>query len=217
LRGKAGTGKTSFCSSFLYKGALNGEPGLYVTTEEREKDIKRDIKKMFGWSLEDMQKKGLLKFLTIKPVVATNIKKDDIDQAIRLYTITLFNDISDSIKSVNAKRVVIDTVSIIEMFVHNRYMSRVSLMNLTEKLKDLGVTTIMTEGVAEEGGLLGDEALTEFISDAVIKLDFVPVSERFKRTLTITKMRRTEHSTFILPFDFTKNGLKLVEFTKGKK
>ncbi len=217
LRGKSGTGKTAFCSSFLYKGALNGEPGLYVTTEERTEDIKRDIKKMFGWDLKDIEKKGLLKFLSIKPAIATNIREEEIDQAIRLYTIDLFGKISDSIKSVNAKRVVIDTVSIIEMFVHNRYMSRVSLMNLTEKLKDLGVTTIITEGVAEEGGLLGDEALTEFIADAVIKLDFVPVSERFKRTLTISKMRRTDHSTFILPFDFTKNGLKLVEFAKEKR
>ncbi len=87
--------------------------------------------------------------------------------------------------------------------------------NLTRNLKSLGVTTILTEGVSEEGGLLGDEALTEFIADAVIKLDFVPVSERFKRTLTITKMRRTNHSTFIHPFDFTENGLKLVEFGRG--
>jgi len=215
VRGKAGTGKTAFACSFLYKGALEGEPGLYVTTEEEVEDIKSDIKKMFGWDLDSLVRKGLLKFLSIRPAIARNIRADEIDQAIRLYTINLFSEISETIKVINAKRVVIDTVSIIEMFIHNRYLSRVSLMNLTKNLKSLGVTTILTEGVSEEGGLLGDEALTEFIADAVIKLDFVPVSERFKRTLTITKMRRTNHSTFIHPFDFTENGLKLVEFGRG--
>jgi circadian clock protein KaiC len=217
VRGKAGTGKTAFCSSFLYKGALEGEPGLYVTTEEEADDIKKDIRKMFGWDFEDLEKKGLLKFLSIKPIVPINIRKEDIDRAVRMYLINLFEKISESIKLLKAKRVIVDTVSMIEMFVQNRYFSRVNLMELARNLKGLGVTTIITEGVSEEGGLFGDEALTEFIADAVIKLDFVPVSERFKRTLTIAKMRRTNHSTFILPFDFTKNGLELVEFRAKEK
>jgi circadian clock protein KaiC len=216
VRGKAGTGKTAFCSSFLYKGAMEGEPGLFVTTEEETGDIKDDMKSMFGWDFDSLEKEGLIRFLSIRPVVAANIKREDIDQNIRFYLVDLFNKISESIKSSNAKRVVIDTVSIIEMFVHNRYVSRVNLMNLTKKLKDLGVTAIITEGVAEEGGLLGDEAMTEFIADAVIRLDFVPVSERFKRTLMINKMRRTDHSTFILPFDITKNGLRLAEISNEK-
>ena len=215
LRGKAGTGKTAFGCSFLYKGALEGEPGLYVTTEEEAEDIKNDVRKMFGWDLGAFEKKGLLKFMSIRPAIAKNIRPEEIDQAVRLYTISMFSQISETIKSMGAKRVVIDSVSIIEMFIHNRYLSRVSLLNLAKQMKSLGVTTILTEGVSEEGGLLGDEALTEFIADAVIKLDFVPVSERFKRTLTIMKMRRTNHSTFIHPFDFTKDGLRLVEFGKG--
>jgi circadian clock protein KaiC len=54
VAGKAGTGKTGFSASFLYKGALEGEPGVYVTTEESEADIKADIKSVFGWDLEKL-------------------------------------------------------------------------------------------------------------------------------------------------------------------
>jgi len=47
--------------------------------------------------------------------------------------------------------------------------------------------------------------------DGIIKLDFVPVAEEFKRTLNIRKMRRTDHSIYIHPFDVTKEGLKLIK------
>ncbi|MCD6477402.1 MAG: AAA family ATPase [Candidatus Aenigmarchaeota archaeon] len=212
LRGKAGTGKTSFCASFLYKGALSGEPGLYVTTEENEEDIKNDIKKVFGWDLDELERRKLLKFLSIKMEIPYNTKKENLGEAINMYMLNIFEKIFNAVKSIGAKRVVIDSISIIEMFLQNRYLSRAYLMELTRVLKSAKATTIITEGVSEAGGLLGDEALAEFVADAVIKLDFVPASERFKRTLTITKMRRTNHSTYILPFDFTKKGLKLMEF-----
>ena len=42
-------------------------------------------------------------------------------------------------------------------------------------------------------------------------LDFVPVAEDFKRTITIRKMRRTNHSTLIHPIDITKDGLRVIE------
>ena len=216
LRGKAGTGKTAFCASFLYRGALNNEPGLLVTTEEEADDIRADIKEMFGWDLEHLEKKKLLKILSINLEIPYNVKEKDFGQTIHMYMLTLFEKIINSIKAIKAKRVVIDSVSILEMFLQNRYLSRTYILNLMKKLKSLGVTTLITEGISEEGGLLGDEALTEFVVDAVIKLDFVPVSDRFKRTLTINKMRRTKHSTMILPFDFTKEGIKLMKFGERK-
>jgi len=216
LRGKAGTGKTAFCASFLYRGALDNEPGLLVTTEEEVDDIRADIKEMFGWDLEHLEKKKLLKILSINLEIPYNVKEKDFGQTIHMYILTLFEKIISSIKAIKAKRVVIDSVSILEMFLQNRYLSRTYILNLMKKLKSLGVTTLITEGISEEGGLLGDEALTEFVVDAVIKLDFVPVSDRFKRTLTINKMRRTKHSTMILPFDFTKEGIKLMKFGERK-
>ena len=51
ISGRTGTGKTTFCMSFLYEGAKNFEPGVYVTTEENEDDIKKDVMAMFDLSL----------------------------------------------------------------------------------------------------------------------------------------------------------------------
>ncbi len=212
LTGKTGTGKTAFGSSFLHDGALKNEPGLYVTTEESEDDIKKDINAMFGWDLDGLEKKGLINFLSIKPVLPSKIAGDeDISRLTRLYIFDLGEKISKIVLDNNIKRFVLDSVSIIEMFIKDDYLKKVAIMQLIDKLKGLKVTSILTGTIQEESQALSSSGIVEFIADSVIKLDFVPVSEEFKRTLTVRKMRRTNHSILIHPFEITKEGIKLVD------
>ena len=98
------------------------------------------------------------------------------------------------------------------MFIQDRYLARVALMGLTEHLRALGVTTVLTGEVSETSEGLSGSGIIEYLVDTVIRLDFVPVSEEFKRTVTIRKMRRTNHSTLIHPFEITKKGIRLVSF-----
>ncbi|MCK4550772.1 MAG: AAA family ATPase [Candidatus Aenigmarchaeota archaeon] len=209
--GKTGTGKTQFCASFLYAGALKGEPGVYITTEEREDDIKGDMTAMFGWNLEAVEQKKLLKFESIKPIYPDKPLGDDINRITRSYLLNLTNKIAEAIKAVNAKRVVLDSISILEMFIQDKYTARVALMGLTEHLRQLGVTTVLTGEIGETSDGLSGSGIIEYLVDSVIRLDFVPVSEDYKRTITIRKMRRTNHSTLIHPFDMTPDGLKLIK------
>jgi len=210
--GKTGTGKTAFCSSFLHHGALINEPGFYVTTEEREQDIKDDISSMFGWNFEMLEKKNMIKFLSIKPIFPGKaMSMDEMNRLIKLYIFDIAEKIAEGVKSVNAKRVVIDSVSILEMFIKDEYLARAALMQLVEKLKNLNVTAILVGTIPETSEALSGGGIIEYIADSVIKLDFVPVAEEFKRTLTIRKMRRTDHSVLIHPFEITKEGLKVVE------
>jgi KaiC/GvpD/RAD55 family RecA-like ATPase len=210
ITGKTGTGKTSLCCSFLYQGAKEGEPGLYVTTEERVEDIKNDIKAMFGWNFDELEKKKLIKLLSIKPIFP-NKEIQDINRLIRLYILNFLSQIEKSIKDIKAKRVVVDSVSIIEMFIKDEYISRVALNSLTEKLRELGVTSLLTGTIPEASESLSGGGIIEYIVDSVIKLDFVPVAEEYKRTLNVRKMRRTNHSTMIHPFVVTKDGIKIIE------
>jgi KaiC/GvpD/RAD55 family RecA-like ATPase len=216
VTGKTGTGKTALAASFLYEGTKNNEPGVYVTTEEREEDIKGDIKAMFGWDLESLEKKKLLTFLSIKPVIPVTpgrliSMEEEIGSIIKLYIVDLTKKIESAVKAIKAKRVVIDSISIIEMFIKDEYMRRVALMQLITNLKDLGVTSLITGTIPEGSEALSLSGIIEFVVDGVIKLDFVPVAEEFKRTLTIRKMRRTDHSIYIHPFEITKEGLRIIE------
>lgn len=212
IAGKTGTGKTIFCAAFLRHGALIEEPGVYVTTEQGAEDIKGDIFATFGWDMEALEQKKLIKFISIKPLFPSRaMSADDINKILKSYIYDIMDKIKASVNEIKAKRVVIDSMSIIEMFIRDVYLSRVAIMQLIENLKKLEVTSILTGTVPETSEALSSAGILEYLVDSVLKLDFVPVAEEFKRTLTIRKMRRTDHSTMIHPFEIAKFGLKIIE------
>ncbi len=212
ITGKTGTGKTIFAVSFLYKGALQGNPGVYVTTEQREADVKMDITSMFGWDIDSLEKKNLIRFVSIKPALPTRgISQEDMVRLVKSYVYGISDKIISAIKEVRAKRVVLDSVSFIEMFIKDEYLARAALLQLVETLKESGVTTVLTGTIPETSEALSGGGIVEYIVDTVVKMEFVPVAEEFKRTMTIRKMRRTNHSTLIHPFDISKKGLRVIE------
>jgi KaiC/GvpD/RAD55 family RecA-like ATPase len=212
ITGKTGTGKTAFCASFLYAGALRGEKGIYVTTEEREEDIKNDIMAMFYWNLKELEEKGMTKFLSIRPEIPLKvISGEDVAKVVRLYMYELLSKIEEAVKEFGATLLVVDSISLVESFIKDEYLKKVAIMQLIDRLKDLNVTSVLTGTVPEGTELLSTSGIVEFLVDSIIKLDFVPVMEEFKRTLTIRKMRRTDHSIYIHPFEITKSGIKIIE------
>lgn len=51
LMGPSGVGKTIFSKQFLYNGLVNGEPGIYLSTDESPRRIQESMKK-FGFNIE---------------------------------------------------------------------------------------------------------------------------------------------------------------------
>lgn len=209
--GKTGTGKTQFCTSFIYSGAIKDESGLYITTEERIDDIKEDINSMFNWNFTELEEKGKVKFLSINAIYPEKPLGDDINRITKSYLISIRSQIAEAIKSIHAQRIALDSISILEMFLQDKYMARVMLFGLVEYFKAMGVTVVISGEIPETSKGLTGSGIIEYLVDGVIKLDFVPVSEEFKRTMTIRKMRRTDHSTLIHPFEITPEGLKLMK------
>lgn len=217
ITGKTGTGKTLFCGSFLYAGALKGENGIYITTEETEEDIINDIQSTFkNWRFREIVNKGLIRIYSVRPMLLSSSEIDP-SKLIKIYINSLLEKIDIAKRELNVKRVVIDSVSMIEQFLKDIYLARVGLSLLIDKLKSYEITTILTGTIEEGSEKLSGSGIVEFLVDAVIKLDFVPVSEEFQRTLTIRKMRRTNHSTYIHPFKITSEGIKVLKLEEIEK
>lgn len=208
LAGKTGTGKSSFCTSYLYYGALNNEPGIYVTTEESPNDIKSDAQAVFGWSLEEFERRGLIRILPIKPEFPSQSIIDE-SKILKIYIYDLVDQIAELVREINAKRVVIDSISVLELFIKDRFLGRVAMNYFIDSLKELKVTSILTTTIPENEEVLSNLGIIEYLVDGIIKLDYIPVTEEFKRTLTIRKMRRINHSTYIHPFEITSEGIKI--------
>lgn len=210
ITGKTGTGKTAFSLSYIREGLVNGEAGVYITTEESRQDILKDVKEMFGWDLEKYSDKGLLRIEAMKPVFPTSESKD-VSRLIQGYISEFMEELEESVDEVGAERVVIDSLSLIEMFVKDEYTSRVAISSLINKLKELGVTAILVGTVPETSEGLSGGGITEYLVDGVIKLEFRPVAEKYSRTLEIRKMRRTDHAIEIFPIEIADAGLKLMD------
>jgi circadian clock protein KaiC len=192
ISGKTGSGKTIFCAQYLYNGALSGEPGLYITTEETSEKIKKDVAN-FGWDIDKLSKKFIV--IELGPMRLGEIETI-IRKAKKMYDI---------------KRCVIDTLSVFAMYFDKPFAARKRLYSVFKLLTELGITTLVTAEIPEDSEKLSRLGIAEFMADAVIILQYLPMGREFNRALQIRKMRMSDHSKNIHPFTLTKKGIQVFE------
>ncbi len=193
VTGKTGTGKSIFSSQFLYNGVVKyREKGLYITTEETKENVMRQMKG-FGWDFEGLEKKGWIRLMEFEPF----------DIA------TLTTKMIEVLDSIDAKRVIIDSISMFELYMSEAFKIRKAIYKVLQKLRELGRTVIVTDEILEESTGLSRFGVIEFMVDTVIILQFLGLAKH-KRSLMIRKMRMSDHSADIHPFEITTAGIKVL-------
>ncbi len=193
--GGPGTGKTTFVSQFLYMGAKQyNEPGIYISLEEPPEKIRRNMLR-YGWDFESLEKENKIRMIWSDP---TTIKS---------FVETLSTSIRDKIEEIDAKRLVIDSITVFLMFLGATYKARKELFELITHLSKLGCTTLLTAEMPHGENKLTLLGIEEFVADGIIKLDLVQVGVSFRRSLTVLKMRGTRHDMKVHPFDITEKGI----------
>jgi KaiC domain protein len=196
--GSFGTGKTTFGMQFLNQGLKEGEKGIHISLEEDEKSIIEDAKS-FGWDFMPHIDSKKLAIVKLEPTDAKT-------------TITrVGKELPEFIKSFGATRIVIDSVSLLNMLYDNEHDKRVSLFNLSQLIKKTGATCLMTAEVKDENPMATRDGLAEYVSDGVIALRYFEVPEKNEMTLTlrIVKMRRIKHSRRITPYAIGSKGIEV--------
>ena len=196
LTGNMGSGKTIFCTQFIYNGATQyGEKGVYATFEEDEKTLKRNMLR-FGFDLKKLEQKGAIRVLGLEAMRGPGLNAN-------------IEFIIDTLKGLKAKRLVIDSLTAFLTASHEKFEYRM-LMHLFYKiLKRLDCTTIMTCSVPTGYSTLG-LGIEEFIADSVISLENVIHSVELKTRFLIRKMRGTNHSRKYHDVIIDKEGLKII-------
>ena len=195
VSGETGTGKTIFCTQFIWNALCIGENGVYITTQQTPDEIRDDVA-IFGRDFRKAEEMNQCRIVFIKP---QDMKK-------------IVNIILENVKAINAKRLVIDSITMICEYADKRKDIRSNLSYLFQKLKEMGVTTLITSEVEESSKTLSRFGIEEFLVDGVIVLKCgVDVGIGGKpRSLYIKKMRRTSHNLNIHPFEITEKGIKLI-------
>ena len=203
--GGAGSGKTLFGLTFLAEGILRfGEPGAFICFEETEEEASRNVASL-GYDLE--------KFIAESKLALdhVHVERSEIAETGEYDLDGLFVRIDHAIKTVGAKRVVLDTIEALFAGFSNVGILRAELHRLFRWLKDRGVTTVITGERGE--GALTRHGLEEYVSDCVILLDHRIVEQVATRRLRVVKYRGAAHGTNEYPFLIDEHGISVLPVT----
>ncbi|MDY7080915.1 MAG: KaiC domain-containing protein, partial [Halobacteria archaeon] len=190
--GGAGTGKTTFGMQFLAEGLENDEKGVYFSLEQEEDDIisTADSK---GWNFSEHEANDDLVVVHMDPVeVATTLR-------------SIRNELPRMISEFGASRVVLDSVTLIEMMFENRADGRNQIYRFMRELSNAGATTLVTSEASEDNAYASRYGTIEYLSDAVFVLQYVRTdsASETRLALEITKIRDTSHSRQVRPYEHT--------------
>jgi len=207
LVGYPGAGKTTFSAQFLYNGATrHSARGVYVCFAETKDTFLRNMMR-FGWDFERLEKEGRVAILDLSVTREAGLQKN-------------LDTIMETMTSLNASRLVIDSFSAISMGLKEPIDIRVMIHLLYRFLKKANCVSILIIDQPWGTSALG-EGISEFLADGIIHLEtYFDEDEIFRRRLRILKMRGTNHTKSPHEYDITSDGFVILNrkvSRKGKK
>ncbi len=207
LAGGPGSGKTLFGFEFIYKGAKLGEPGLFFSLEEQPQMILENVKEAFS-EFTDLDKLIEEKKIVIYDTSDIRAYLKNNGEGSMYSFGKLVSDIESVINATKAKRIVIDSLSLIKLLMPDELEYRNVSIDLVSTLRRLDITSLLIVEIntAEKSQIQFQPEF--FIYDGIITM-YSSGEEGANRALTleIIKMRGTKHSRTTVPYEITSNGL----------
>jgi circadian clock protein KaiC len=205
--GGPGCGKTLLATTFLVNGAVMfNEPGVFVSFEETSDDLIQNVASL-GYDLGALvaEKKIAIDFV--------RVERSEIEETGEYDLEGLFVRLDYAIKSVGAKRVVLDTLEMLFAGLGDTQILRAEIRRLFAWLKQRNVTAIIT---AEQGeGALTRYGIEEYVSDCVFLLDNRVSDQITTRRLRVVKYRGSAHGTNEYPFLIDAQGVSVLPVTSA--
>lgn len=196
VTGLPGTGKTCLALQFLLAGAKAGEKGIFLSLEEDAPALITSAKQ-FGWPVEAAMKAGTFTILRIDP-------KETHQNLNRIR-----GDLSKELERMGAKRIVVDSVSLLNMLSDDETSRRNTLFALAAACRASGATTILTAEADPRHPEVSRDGLSEYVADGVLVLGYSTAADgrRVGLALRVLKMRRTAHARSVQPYAITPTGV----------
>lgn len=201
--GGPGSGKTLFGMEFLVRGAATyDEPGLFVAFEESPAELITNVVS-FGMDVPGLVAGGKLavEHIRVAPGELRQTGGYDLEG--------LFIRLDHLVRSVGARRIVLDTLDTLFSGFSDLAILRGELNRLFRWLKDRGLTVVIT-GERGAGEQLTRHGLEEYVSDCVIVLEQRVFERNMTRHLRILKYRGSSHGGNEYPFLIYEKGISVV-------
>ena len=191
--GPSGSGKTVLATQFLAEGVRVGEPGVIAAFEKSPNQL-------MSHKLNDLIASGAVGVINTRTL---DLSLDEI-----------LHDMVAMIERMNARRVVIDSVSGFEMALASVFREdfRESLYRLVAKLTEMGVTVLMTAEVEDRYQELRFSSYgNAFLADAIVMQRYVELKGKLRRVTSVVKVRGSAHSDEFRFYDIGAEGIRIGE------
>lgn len=191
LVGPSGSGKTVLATEFLAEGARVGEPGVIVAFEKSPNQL-------LTHKLNRLVEQGAVGLVDTRSL---DLSIDEI-----LY------DLVAMIKRMEAKRVVIDSLSGFEVALAPAFREnfRESLYRLVAVLTGMGVTVVMTAELEDRYTDLRFSSYgNAFLADAIVMQRYVELNGQLQRVISVVKVRASAHSKELRFYDIVGGELQI--------
>jgi len=179
LSGVSGTGKTTLALQFLYHGALNGQRGMIFSFEETTDRLRRNALG-FGWDLQALEEKGLLRIIFI-PQTDIHVEEH-------------LEMMAQQVAEFQPHRFVIDSFSVFLHKITSPTTQREKSFQLATLVQRAGAVGILISDIpAGEPNRLSRFGVEETVVDGVVVLSTAADSTQRKRYIEVYKMRAAEH------------------------
>jgi circadian clock protein KaiC len=191
--GPSGAGKTLMGLHFIFNGARDGDPGVIASLQENPVQLER-IVHGFGWALQEPG----IELMYRSPV--------------DVYIDEWVYDLLETVERTGARRVLIDSLSDLQMAAPDPIGFREYMYSLSQRLSRRGVSLFMTSELADlfQVGRLSEFGISH-LSDNVVLLQYVRESAAVRRAITVLKTRASHHQPDIREFTITPAGIVLGE------
>jgi KaiC/GvpD/RAD55 family RecA-like ATPase len=218
VSGPPGSGKSILSMQFIHEGLKNGENGVFFTLDSEREYLINQMKGA-GIDVEKHISEGRMDVIELDP---TDIY-------------VLMDEMERHVKRLGAKRLVIDSISILYVYcgtyknlpedmiaflektrfpppiVLGDSIKKQMLYTMMSKIREMGCTTLLISELSKSSKWFSRDTVSEFACDGIILLDYHNlIGEGVTRTISIIKMRRSGYSEGVHEFKITKDGIQLL-------
>ena len=207
ISGGPGTGKSILGLEFLYHGAAAGEPGIFVTFEERTPAIRQNALTL-GWDLAPLEQAGKL-FLMEAHVDPQAVLSGEFNLK------GLIAIINGKATAMKADRIVIDALDVLLRLFDDPARERNELYVLHDWLIDHDMTAVLTVKTAKDDQSSGRYEFLDFMANCVIYLDQRVTGQIATRRLRVLKYRGSGFGRNEYPFCITDEGITIIPISSA--
>lgn len=196
IAGEPGTGKSILASSFVREACQRGEKVLYVTFEESEDALVKNVASA-GIDLSIPRERGLLRFLCTMP------ESTGTEEHLLMLV--------DQVEGFCPEHVVVDAISACPRM-GGPQAAFDYLMRMLNFLKERGITILMvnqTAGTRQQLEISGN-GISSMI-DTVVFFSYVHGDGETNRAIQVLKSRGSSHSNQVRECVITDNGIEVLE------